>query len=581
MDGIEAVQQAPENTAFTMEECRDPLADLVARSKDDPGAPFETATIEALHALKLDNYAAFIRLREQLKRAKVPIGALDKSIAETCGDDAEQERQTQADLLLAIAAEAKLFHTSDKTAFADIRIGGHRETWPVKSKGFHRWLRRAFYERHGGAPNSEATQAALGVIEAKAHYDGPELPIFLRIAEHDGKLYLDLGDESWRAVEIDSEGWRMIAEPPMRFRRAAGMLALPEPTRGGSLEALRRLVNVGSDQDFILSMAWLLATFRPRGPYPVLIVAGEQGSAKSTFITVLRSLIDPNTSPLRSLPREDRDLFIAATNGHVLSFDNVSTVPAWISDTLCRLATGGGFATRTLYSDSDETLFDAMRPIALNGIEDIVSRPDLAERGLFLRLIAIAEADRRADAVVKAELETARPGILGALLDGVATGLRRLPETNLDRLPRMADFALWATACGDGVLWERGGFMAAHGANRAEAVHDVIEADPVASALRALMDAEQAAGRAVWAGNARNLLDALTKIAGEAITKNKAWPHTPRALSGRVTRAATFLRTIGIEITHKKAGDRKFFLADKREKFAPEPPLPLGSAEIR
>src|ERR1022692_2638101 len=146
---------------------------------------------------------------------------------------------------------------------------------------------------------------------------------------------------------------------------------------GGSIEVLRSFLNVKSDTDFVLVVAWALAVLRNRGPYPVIVLSGEQGSAKSTFSAILRALLDPNTAPLRALPREDRDLFIAASNGHVLAFDNVSGLPAWISDTLCRLATGGGFAVRQLYTDQDELLFDATRPVILNGIEDIVTRPDL------------------------------------------------------------------------------------------------------------------------------------------------------------------------------------------------------------
>ncbi len=176
-------------------------------------------------------------------------------------------------------------------------------------------------------------------------------------------------------------------------------------------------------------------------------MSGEQGSAKSTFSAILRALLDPNTAPLRALPREDRDLFIAASNGHVLAFDNVSGLPAWISDTLCRLATGGGFAVRQLYSDQDEVLFDAARPVILNGIEDIVTRPDLADRAVFLTLEPIPEERRRPEQELWAAFEAERPRILGVLLDAVAKGLAELPRTKLDRLPRMADFAL----VGDGL----------------------------------------------------------------------------------------------------------------------------------
>src|SRR5262252_5298711 len=250
------------------------------------------------------------------------------------------------------------------------------------------------------------------------------------------RLYLDLGDQSWRAVEIDATGWRIIDSPPVRFRRAAGMQPLPMPMSGGSVEKLRSFLNVKTDADSVLAVSWLLAAFRDRGPYPILALSGEQGSAKSTFTAILRALLDPNTAPLRALSREDRELFIAANNGHVLAFDNVSGLRAWISDTLCRLATGGGFAVRQLYTDQDEVLFDATRPVILNGIEDIVERPDLADRAIFLTLEPIGEERRRPEAELWAGFETERPRILGALLDAVVEGLKRLPETRLEKLPR-------------------------------------------------------------------------------------------------------------------------------------------------
>lgn len=471
-------------------------------------------------------------------------------------DDTFESNQdnSQAKKILRIVNSASLFHTTDKTAYADLKINGHRETWPVRSKGFARWLGHEFYKRYKNAPNPASLQSALGVIEAQAHYDAPERAIYLRVGEHGGNLYLDLGDETWRAVEIDSDGWRIVAEPPVRFRRAAGMLALSEPTRGGSLGLLRNMMNVAADHDFHLAVAWLLAAFRPRGPYPLLIIAGEQGSAKTTFARILRSLIDPNSAPQRSLPREDRDLFIAANNGHVLSFDNVSGLPAWISDTLCRLSTGGGFAVRTLYSDSDETLFDAMRPITMTGIEDVVSRPDLAERSIFLTLAPIPETARRTEKELDAELEAVRSQIIGALLDAVATGLRRLPETRLARLPRMADFALWATACGDGVLWEAGGFMVAHDANRAGAVNDIIEADPVANAIKHLVEIDD---RSIWSGTASDLLSALANVVGAAAVSRRGWPGNARVLANKLRRSATSLRAIGINLTFYAAGKTK------------------------
>src|SRR5215472_13822946 len=246
------------------------------------------------------------------------------------------------------------------------------------------------------------------------------------------------------SLDPSSSGWQIVERPPIAFRRAAGMQVLPDPIRGGSIKDLREFLNIGekNDSDFVLTVSFVLAGLRDRGPYPVLCLAGEHGSAKSTFTAVLRKLIDPNSAPLRALPREDRDLFIAAYNAHMLAFDNISKLPDWISDTLCRLSTGGGFATRQLYTDLDEQLFDAMRPVVLNGIEDVVVRPDLADRSLFMALKNIADNKRKAELRFWRDFNAAHPKILGALLDGVAYGLRELPNTKLETAPRMADFAL-------------------------------------------------------------------------------------------------------------------------------------------
>ena len=523
-------------------EIRDPLNDLVERTTTDPGAAFMPEVLELLAALKQDNPAAFERLRAQLKKVGCRVTELDEIIAEN-GGEADGRGPSQADVLVELAKAAELFHAPDCTAFADLVINGHRETWPVRSNGFKLWLARRYYEETTGAISSDARNAALNVIEAKARYDGPTRVVNIRVGGLDGHLYLDLCDETWRAVEIDASGWRVIDSAPVRFRRAAGMQALPAPVRGGSVQALRAFLNVRSDSDFVLVIAWLLACLRNRGPYPIMALSGEQGSAKSTFSAIMRALVDPNTAPLRALPREDRDLFIAANNGYVLAFDNVSALPAWISDTLCRLATGGGFAVRQLYTDQDEILFDACRPVILNGIEDIVTRPDLADRALFLTLEPIPEERRRPEAELWAAFEIERPRILGVLLDAVVEGLKRLPETHLPKLPRMADFALWATAC-ETAFGPTGTFSSAYSGNRDAAVEDVIDADPIASALRAVM-----ATQTEWTGTASDLLSALAEAVDERVTKTKTWPDTPRALSGRLRRAATFLRKIGIEIS--------------------------------
>ena len=530
------------------EDIVDPLDELVEKVKNDPSVAFTPENLKCLAALKKEDRASFELRRSQLKKAGCHMNALDEALAEESGKTGRGP--TQADILIELAQAADLFHTPDETCFADLDINGHRETWPIRANGFRRWLLQCFFEATQGAPSSEALNSALNVIEAKAYYGAPERIVHVRVGGLDGQLYLDLGDETWRAVEIDDTGWRVIENPPVRFRRAPGMQPLPIPAPEGSIETLRSFLNVQSDRDFVLVVAWALACLRDRGPYPVLVLSGEQGSAKSTFSSILRSLLDPNTAPLRALPRVDHDLFIAAGNSRVLAFDNVSGLPAWLSDKFCQLATGASFAVRRLYTNQDEVLFSAARPVVLNGIEDIVTRPDLADRAVFLTLAPIPEDQRRPEAELWAAFDAERPRILGVLLDAVVEGLKRLPKTELPRLPRMADFALWATAC-ETALWTSGTFWKAYCVNRDEAVEGVIEADPLATAVRTLMTE-----RTEWEGTASKLLDVLGEFAGDRAVKSKTWPNSSRALGMRLRRAATFLRKIGIEVDHKREGDR-------------------------
>lgn len=554
----------------------DPLDDIAERTKSNPGAPFEPDALAAILALMNRDRAAFEVLRSELKSAGCRVASLDEALRALGGGGGQEAKQP--DVLVELARAAELFHAPDTTGFVDIDVSGHRETWPIRSKGFRRWLARQFYLATGGAPSSEAVHSALNVLEGKALFDGPERVVNVRVGGHDGRIYVDLSDREWRAVEIDAEGWRVVAAPPVRFRRATGMQPLPMPERGGTVESLRPFLNVRNDDDFTLAIAWMVAVLRDVGPYPVLVLAGEQGSAKSTFAAVLRSVLDPNTAPLRALPREDREMFIAATNGHLMVFDNLSGLSASTSDTICRLATGGGFAVRQLYTDGEEVLFDATRPIILNAIEDIVGRPDLADRCLFITLEPIPETRRRSEHDLWAAFELDRSKILGALFDAISHGLRNVETTHVEGLPRMADFVVWAVAC-EGAIRKDAKFLQAYRANLDDAVSDVIEADPVAMSLTAFM-----ASRPKWSGTAADLLKLLTRLGGDP-PKHKSWPTTARALAGRVRRAATFLRKTGVEITFAREGHartRMIYIEVAQEpSISPPPSAPSASPANR
>ncbi len=461
---------------------------------------------------------------------------------------------TQAEQLVQLASDAHLFHTPEGDPFAQVPVGDHSEIWPIRSKGFRRWLIGQFYRAFRKPPGNQGLQDAIGVFEARAHFDSPESVLWVRIAEHDDRIYIDLGDEQRHAVEISAEGWRIISNPPVRFRRTKGMRALPLPLSGGSIGMLRTFLNLGGDSNWILGVSWLMAAYRPKGPYPILILQGEQGAAKSTTAKLLRKLTDPSVSAVRRPPRDDRDLLIAAANSRILAYDNLSGIPAWLSDALCQLATGGGFSTRELYTDADEVFFDAMRPIILNGIDHLAERADLADRALILNLPPIEENNRKDEAQLYAEFERDLPQIFGALLTAVCGTLARLPHTRLQRKPRMADFSLWATAAERPLGFPAGAFMGAYCGNREEAIQETLEGDPVGAAVLTMMEQLQEQYQAEqWEGTCKDLLQRLESVDDRAKAA-RSWPKSPRALSDRLRRLATFLRESGIHITFPVKG---------------------------
>jgi hypothetical protein len=461
------------------------------------------------------------------------------------GDPPNRTALNQATLIVELVEEggASFFHTADGDAFATIEEGGHNETYQLTQKRFKNWSRRLYYERTGTVPNADALRDALGVLEGRALWDSPEAQVFTRVGEHEGAIYHDLANEEWEAVEVTANGWDVIWEPPVHFRRVRGQAALPYPVRGGSLEELRAFINVDDDgehdDDFCLYIAMLVQSLRPSGPYLGYAASGEQGSAKSTRSRIARALIDPSPVPLRSLPHNERDLLIAARNSWLLSFDNVSWVSDPISDALCRLAIGGGLSTRQLYTDDGEIILEAERPFFINGIDEVAQRSDLLDRLLLAHLPRISDDKRRPEAELWAAFDQALPGIYGALLDAVSCALRNLEQVTLASSPRMADAVRWVTAAEPALGWKHGTFVAAYERNRAKADDMALEASPLTRLVISLSE---------FTGTATELLELLNYQAPLELTRSKSWPRTASVLANRLRRLQPNLRREGVDL---------------------------------
>jgi hypothetical protein len=453
----------------------------------------------------------------------------------------EVERQRLVNLFVdETAGDRALFRNPAGECYADLIIEGVRQTWPIRSKTFRaeyvRFLRRQFEHMtdesaplavtFGPALKKSDINAAIDEFELQATCSQVQREVYVRVASEADHLYIDLGDPKWHAVRITGSDWTLVQSPPVRFRHTSGMQALPFPERGTPIDALRPFLNI-RESEFALVVGYLLHALQPRGPYPILVAYGEQGTAKTGFVRLLRSLVDPHEVATAPLPHGGRDLFIAAHNSHIQAFENISKLPDLMADHLCRLSTGAGFRIRTLFTDRDETLLSGARPIMMEGIANFVTRADLLDRSVILALEPLVS--RKTERELQADFERQRPGIFGALLDLLVTGVRQLPETQLQNPPRMADFATWAVASG------LEGFEAAYAANRQAAVDVILAHDVLTQAIQALV-------RHQWQGTCSELLDAL----GPVGVKN------PKALSDELRRLAPMLRSVGIEVTHEK-----------------------------
>lgn len=461
------------------------------------------------------------------------------------------EKVKQADALIRIGKTAELFQAPDGTLWAQFETNGHFETWQIRAKGtgFRRWLVNRFYIETGSAPNATAVQAAVEVLEAEAQF-GAERKIrdvFTRVGEYCGSIFLDLADDRWRAVKISADGWDIVNAPPICFRRTRGMLPLPDPITGGSLQLLDGLVNLGNEENRKLILSWLIYTLNPSGPYPLLGFISEQGSGKSTTAKLLRLTVDPNQAPIRALPKNLEDLAVAAQHSWILSFDNLSYIADSFSDALCRMATGGGFATRALWTNDEEAVFWATRPVILNGISEFAGRPDLLERTLIVSLPAIPPNRRLAENAILEQFEKVRPALLGAVLDAVVLTLRNLPSVTLSESPRMADFAQWSAAAERSIGAAPGEMVDLLMEKQNEALLSELDS-PLPQAIFTMLESRGGKIEMLLS----ELLSKLTEIVPEDAARQKSWPKTSRGLQGALVRVTPVMRVTGVKITGLK-----------------------------
>lgn len=418
------------------------------------------------------------------------------------------------------------------------------------SAGLKQQLAAAYFDEKNQAASGGALTDALAVLEGDA-LRAEVTPVFLRIGSVEGSVIIDLGTPDGSCINVSPAAWDLVKSPPVLFRRNSIMLAHPTPTRNGDLGELHELLNL-DESNFRLVVGWLIGAMLSDSPQPILALTGQQGTAKTSAAKLILSLLDPSIVSIRSQPRTEEDWAVGAFNAYGIGLDNVSSMPPWFQDALCKAVTGDALLRRERYSDDGSAALQFRRPIVITTIDPGALQGDVADRLLLVELQPIGRRQRMTDAEVTAHSERIRPGVLGALLDTLVSVLAALPGIELEEKPRMADFANMLAALDQVTGWDT---LTDYLAAAESAGRDVIDGDSFAAAITTMVR-----GRGFWQGTCGELLAAFELPKAPA-----DWPKTPRAVSAKLQRLTPAFATAGIEVTRPEARSNRGHLFTIRD----------------
>ncbi|MGP3687614.1 ATP-binding protein [Streptomyces sp. IBSNAI002] len=452
--------------------------------------------------------------------------------------EGKDKKPSAAARLVSLAREGYTFVTSTDGRPYAVAIDGPNIALPLRGRaGLRQRLARKYADTYDGDVASQSALAdAMMVLEGVAEKDDPA-PVDLRVGGGPSGIVVDLGGADGRAVTVSAGGWHIVDRSPILFRRSGAMAPMPAPVLDGDgLAKLHALLNMDAPT-FHQLVGWLVAAWIPYIPHPVITFKGEQGTGKSKTAQMVVNLIDPSPASKRSQPRDVKAWSAQAFNSWALCLDNISTIPPWLSDTLCKAVTGDGIVDRALYTDDDVVVLSFRRVLAMTTIDAGALAGDLAERLLMLDLQLIEEDQRRTEEELDAAFDAVRPAVLGALFDLLAAVLAVLPDIKLESMPRMADFARVLAAVDQVQEWHT---LDSYLATSANVAGDALEGDPFGTAVATLVEE-----CGTWSGTAAQLLEQLPLPGG---FRPQGWPKDATRASGRIKRLAPLLRSIGVAV---------------------------------
>jgi hypothetical protein len=498
---------------------------VIAKCKENPGTLFEPEFINAVTTIRVLSQKDWANIRVSIKQNK-PSGILLADIDRQTdpAQNGQGQRNSDADVILEMLEERPLYHDedADKTFIED-----DERIYRIGSQPFTEWISHKYFKEFGRSVSESSINQVAFTLIGHAKHEGIKKRVHMRAASFDGTICIFVGDEDWQRIKVTASGWSLDGESNVKFWKPGSMLALPMPLSGGKIDDLWKYLNISGD-DRLLVLAWMLEAFRSETPFPVLALNGLQGCAKSSTHARIRMLIDPSGCNLRAAPKDIQDIYVGAGSNWIVSFENISRFSPQQQDALCTLATGGGFAARTLYTNDDEMIINVKRPVIINSIPVVITAQDLTDRVINIELHRLETY--RDEIEINAAFEAEKPKLFGAMLDLLVKTMAKLPLVRLTKPPRMADFARLGEAMTQAMGHEAGTFEQIFKENRKESVSRAMEASPVAVAIREM--AENCHGEIVFNGTVKKLFDELTKEQHSL----EGWPRSPRGLGDAIRR---------------------------------------------
>lgn len=457
-------------------------------------------------------------------------------------DSFKKEKQAETMIRLVEEKNTFLFHDTLNVPYAAIMVNGHREVWPIDHSTFDLWLQKLYYTEKKSTAQKASVSQAKELLEAKALFDNTEaIPLETRVARQNNIIWYNLSNENWEAVKITENGWEIVNDAPILFKRFSHQKRQLSPKEGGDIQRILKYVNL--QENHTLFLCWLVSCFIPGFPHAMPIFFGEKGAAKTTTCVFLKKLIDPSALETLTVPKDAKSLLVNLQMHWFLPFDNVSHLSAETSDTLCRAITGGGIQERKLFSNADDYIFTFQKCVALNGINNVANRPDLLDRAILIKLSRIDEKDRKELSELNDNFEMDLPYILGGVFDVLSKAMKIYPTIELNKLPRMADFARWGFVIGQALGGLGNKFLAEYNSNQAIRNVEILNTDIVATLVVGFMN-----NKSQWSGLVSELHNKLIEIAPQygISNKNKGFPTAPQVLSRRLNNLQSNLKEAGI-----------------------------------